>query len=85
MPCSNEISLHTQTKKVQVYLSLYEYFSAPSIEGLKESSYISTFHMHRHRKNSICLLGQKFLATIFVMKTSQVLMPFSTTTELNIC
>ena len=30
---------------------------------------------------SICLSGQKFSATIFIMKTNQILSPFSTATK----
>ena len=38
-------------------------------------------HTQRPGNYSICLLGQKNLIIIFVMKTNQVLRPFSTTAE----
>ena len=34
---------------------------------------------------SICLSGQNFLDTMYIMKTNQVLKSFSTTTEKTIC
>ena len=46
---------------------------------------IAAFNTQRPGNYSICLSGQIFLATIFVMKTNQVLRPFSTTTEKTIC
>ena len=39
------------------------------------------FHTQRPDLLSICLLGRKILATIFIMKINQVLGPFSTTVE----
>ena len=43
--------------------------------------YCCFWHTQRPGNYSICLLGQKILAIIFVMKTNQVLRPFSTTAE----
>ena len=42
---------------------------------------IAPFHTQRPWNYSIYLSGQQILATIFVMKTKQVLRPFSTATE----
>ena len=42
---------------------------------------ITTFYTQRPGNYSICLLGQKYLAAIFGMKTNQVLRPFSTRAE----
>ena len=43
-------------------------------------TFISAFYMQRPGIYSICLSGQKFAATIFVMET-YILWPFSTTAE----
>ena len=42
---------------------------------------IAAFHTKRPGNYSICLPEQTFLAPIFVVKTNQVLRPFTTTTE----
>ena len=42
---------------------------------------IAAFHTQRPGNYSICLSGQNFLATIFVMKTIQVLRLFSIKSE----
>ena len=46
---------------------------------------IGAFYTQRPGNYSICLSEQKILAIIFIMKTNQVLRPFSTTTEKTIC
>ena len=55
---------------------IYQFFLSTTVATL-----IAAFHTQRPGNYSIFLLGQTFLATIFVMKTNQVLRPFSTTTE----
>ena len=41
----------------------------PSLQGLETDVSVAAFHTQRPGNQSICLLGQKILATIFVMRT----------------
>ena len=41
----------------------------------------ATFHTQRPENYSICLSGQKFLATMYLMKINHLLRPFSISTE----
>ena len=54
-------------------------------EKKKTRMAIGAFYTQRPGNYSICLSEQKILAIIFIMKTNQVLRPFSTTTEKTIC
>ena len=81
-----EMLINIRTRQFNSSIKHQEHFFYRTLT----TSYFSTvniaaFYMQKPRNYSICLTGQKILATVFVMKTNQVLRPFSTTTEKTIC
>ena len=55
----------------ELFVKIYNFYDIflPCKPFLVKSSHIAAFHTQGHGNQSICLSGQKILATIFVMKT----------------